>query len=88
MDDKRREELQELVRLGDGVEETLATLDVEHQEAAAHTKTLANQRRKLLQKLEVSAEAKKEIEEAGLPTETVEQAEDDVAEDELERDRN
>lgn len=64
MDDKKREELQELIRSGAGVEETFATLDAEHQEAAANTKALANERRKLLQKLEAIAAAKKELADA------------------------
>ncbi len=83
MDGKRREELQELIRTEPGVADTFATVDAEHQEAAAHTKTLANARRPLMQKLEAIAAAKEELAEAGPPTETVEQAEDDTAEDEL-----
>ena len=78
MNDKRREELQELIRSGAGDAETFATIDAEHQEAAANTKSLANQRRRLMQKVEAIDSAKKELAEAGPPTAAVAQTEDDV----------
>ena len=59
MNDKRREELQELIRSGAN--------DAEHQEAAANTKSLADQRRVLMRKVEAADAAKKELAEAGPP---------------------
>lgn len=71
MDPEKIEQLKELIREEPTVAATFATVDAEHTEAAAHTKTLADARRPLQQKLEKIEEAKAELAKLSLASASV-----------------